>query len=290
MYLIIEVIEDEEDHGKISLARSDGINHCIINVFKGSSDSRGETLKLQPSHTHSFPTVTQTRNLSSTRIDLPRGLSLSTISAKSLEQSGSFPANVRIVHMSDTYNFLSSSNPYDFLPKGSIFVHSGNFTTYGSKKEFDQFNAWLGSIATDFPYRVICFGCRDVKEYGNNWDIMKRLLSNATHVLCHETAIIQGIKFYGSPWHWGHHKNYKVRSGAPSSTSGRFEDIPEGIQVLVTHGASLNCLDTSNLPGSRELSDAIRRVKPSVHLHGHSKGTHRIVLLALVLYICILYI
>jgi hypothetical protein len=265
---------DDEDHGKISLARSDGVNHCIINVFKGISDSRGESFKVRPPPSPSGG-ITPVRNASSSKIELPRSPSFATSGRSS--GSGFFPPSVRIVHMSDTHNFLSMSNNFDFLPQGSILIHSGNFTLYGSKKEFDQFNTWLESIATRFPYRIVCLGCRDVKEFGNNWDVMKRYLTNATHVLCHESATVLGIKFYGAPWHWGHHKNYKVRSGAPSSTSGRFEDVPEGVHVLVTHGAALNCLDTPTLPGSRELAEALRRVKPSVHLHGHSRGAHGVV-------------
>lgn len=261
----------EHDHGKIALTRSDGVNHCIINVFKGISDSKGETMTTRSS----LGAVNDTTG-GSGRINFGHALSMSNIG--SIRTDGNyFPPSVRIVHMSDTANFLSASNPNNFLPKGDILVHSGNFTIYGAKKEFEQFNAWLGSVATEYKYRVVVLGCRDVKEFGNNWDVMKRLLPNATHILCHEFVIVMGIRFYGSPWHWGHHKNYKVRAGAPASTSGRFEEIPEEVQVLITHGAAAGVLETATLPGSRELADAIRRSKPALHLHGHSKGAHGVV-------------
>lgn len=261
-----------DDHGKIALNRSDGVNHCIINVFKGISDSKGDTMKTTRTSLGSVNDITG----SGGRISAGHALSMSNISG--LRPDGNyFPNSVRIVHMSDTANFLSSSNPHSFLPKGDILVHSGNFTIYGAKKEFEQFNSWLGSVATNFKFRVVVLGCRDVKEFGNQWDVMKRLLSHATHVLCHEFEIIMGIRFYGSPWHWGHHKNYKVRAGAPASTSGRFEEIPEEVQVLVTHGAANGVLDSATLPGSRELVDAIKRAKPALHLHGHSKGAHGVV-------------
>ena len=258
---------DEEDHGKIALARSDGVNHCIINVFKGISDSRGETMMRT-----SMSGLGETSN----RIVAPHALSMSAISSSRLT-GAMFPMSVRIVHMSDTYGFLSANKTSTFIPSGDILVHSGNFTAYGTQKEFEQFNAWLGSVSTEFRFRIVTLGCRDVKEFGNNWDQMKRLLSNATHVLCHEPAIVYGIKFYGSPWHWGHHKNYAIRKGAPASTSGRFDEIPEEVQVLITHGAAAGVLDTTNLPGSRELTEGIRRAKPGLHLHGHSKGAHGVV-------------
>jgi len=260
----------EEDHGKISLTRSDGVNHCIINVFKGISDSKGETMKKR---TPLFPSKNEHN---SNNINVPHALSMSAIS--NLRTNGiMFPLSVRIVHMSDTSNFLSASQPNHFLPKGDILVHSGNFTIYGAKKEFEQFNSWLGSVMNEYKFRIVTLGCRDVKEFGNNWDVMRRLLSNATHVLCYEPCVVLGIRFYGSPWHWGHHKNYIVRKGAPASTSGRFDEIPENTQVLVTHGAAAGILDSANLPGSKELADAIKKFKPSLHLHGHSKGAHGVV-------------
>jgi len=256
----------EVDTGKIALTRSDGVNHCIINIIKGISDSNGQTMQR----------TSMTSLNDSNVISAPHALSMSAIS--SMRTHGNFfPVSARIVHMSDTSNFLTASNPTTFLPKGDILVHSGNFTVYGAKREFEQFNTWLGTVTSDYTFRIVVLGCRDVKEFGNQWDVMKRLLSNATHVLCHEPAVVLGIRFYGAPWHWGHHKNYKVRVGAPSSTSGRFDEIPENTQVLITHGAAANVLDTSTLPGSKELSEGIKRSKPALHLHGHSKGAHGVV-------------
>mmetsp|Transcript_6957 Transcript_6957/g.11610 ORF Transcript_6957/g.11610 Transcript_6957/m.11610 type:complete len:426 (+) Transcript_6957:85-1362(+) len=288
-------VHEEEDHGKIALTRSDGLNHCIINVFKGLSDANGATFRKaaeEEEQEEEFVPPLQSSSISSVsgkigsatgqvgrsdRIQVEHAKSMSSIGTLRTK-GGLYPSTVRLVHLSDTHNFLSvSGNNLNFLPNGQILVHSGNFTRYGTKKEFEQFNAWLGSVSTIYSYRVVIFGCRDVKEFGNNWDAMRKLLPNATHVLSHSSATILGIRFYGAPWHWGHHKNYQVRAGAPSSTSARFEDIPLGVQVLVTHGAAAGVLDTRNLPGSKELTEAIKRVRPLVHLHGHSKGAHGMV-------------
>lgn len=188
-----------------------------------------------------------------------------------------FPKHVRIVHISDTHNLLQRGRNNIFLPSGDILVHSGNFSNFGSKAEYDQFNDWLGVMKGHYHYRIVCIGARDVKEFGNNWDVMRRLLPNATHVLCHNEAIVLGIRFYAVPWHWAHHTNYNVRSGAPATTTARFDEIPDGTQVLITHGPAFGALDLPSSTGSKDLADAIRRVKPAVHLHGHVKGTHGVV-------------
>jgi len=273
-------VEDEAETTTISVARSDGLSHDIIKVFKAESDAKGETLRIK------------SRQPSVAKIQLDPSLSTSCIY---------FPKSVRIVHMSDTHNFLTygkTAKNKDFLPSGDILVHSGDFTNGGSDEEYAIFNQWLGLVASQkYLYRIVVVGSRDVKMLGSDWDGIRKRLSNATHVLCHSEATVLGLRFYGSPWHWGHLSNYAVRPGAPSSTSGRFDEIPDGIHVLVTHGPAFERLDrvqtyialdgSSAIPktnsanaavsrkeehwGSRELADNIRRVRPGLHLHGHVK-------------------
>lgn len=187
--------------------------------------------------------------------------------------------------MSDTGNFLENKpNKSAFLPTGDILVHTGDFTVNGTDEEFDVFNQWLGAVSGRYHYRIICLGNHDVRVYGNDWKALKSKLSNATHVLCHEEATVLGIRFYGSPWHWGHKNNYTIRSGAPSSTSGRFDEIPAETQVLLTHGPAYDRLDvvtaaeTKEHWGSRELAENLRRVRPGLHLHGHTKDSRGLLL------------
>jgi hypothetical protein len=102
--------------------------------------------------------------------------------------------------------------------------------------------------------------------------VFRALLPNATHVLCHSEATVLGIRFYACPWHWGHKSNYTLKPTAPANTSGKFQDIPDGIHVLITHGPAIGRLDLTTEGehwGSKELLDALVRVKPSLHLHGH---------------------
>lgn len=271
---------EEEDHGKISVPRSDGDAHDIIRVLhKFHTDATGDTLRMKREESAK---IKNGRQLSVGKLEIP-----AFVSSKMQPPpppSDSTPAStvffmkkVRIVHMSDTHHFLDKTSRNGFLPHGHILVHSGNFTDHGTDEEFAQFNGWLESVSDRYHYRVVVLGNRDVKVYGNDWDSMKKLLPAATHVLSHSEATILGIRFYGAPWHWGHKKNYMLRQGAPTTTTGRFDDIPAGINVLVTHGPAMdrlditNCSETKEHWGSAELLDALRRVKPGVHLHGHVK-------------------
>lgn len=270
-------VAEHDEHAPITALRSDGLTHDLIQVFKGSSDAQGETLKVKAGRAPSLGSLSA---LLSPQQTSPHQGNPNTINVNREISSLYFPQQVRIVHFSDTHNFLVKSlKDHRFLPHGNILVHTGNFTTCGKEEEFAQFNEWLGSVSDLYHYRVVIFGHRDVKVHGNNWGVMKKMLTNATHVLCHDEAVILGIRFYGAPWHWGHKVNYTVRPGAPVNTTGRFDDIPFGVQCLLTHGPAFDRLDTTYSGsgmdhwGSRELAEAIRRVRPGLHLHGHVKDS-----------------
>lgn len=289
--------EEDEEHDRISISRSDGITHDIIRVFKATSDCTGESLKMTPTPTSSSPnppsvsktpkgraislTIKEFAKMATNSIKSTSNLTdvISTAPALSFTTPTFAPKSVRIVHMSDTHNFLDKNKRSSFLPHGDILVHTGSFTNRGTEEEYAQFNAWLGSVADIYHYRIVVLGSRDVKLFGNDWDVMKHMLPNATHVLCHSEATVLGIRFYGCPWHWGHKHNYTIRPGAPSSTSGRFEDIPAGVHVLLTHVPAFHRLDATTAAevkehwGSRELVEHLRRVRPGLHLHGHVKDS-----------------
>lgn len=287
-----ELVDGE--HDMISINRSDGLTHDLIHVFKGSGDPAADTSPstLPPAPAPTPPPLsTKSRSISLTIKEFAKMATSSMKSTSHLDVAlhpagiasmapvGWAPKSVRIVHMSDTHNMLDKNKLSAFLPHGDILVHTGSFTNRGTEDEYVNFNAWLSAVSGLYHYRIVCLGSRDVKLFGNDWDVMKRMLSNATHVLCHSEATVLGIRFYGSPWHWGHKHNYTIRPGAPSSTSGRFEDIPVGVHVLLTAVPAFHRLDATTAAevkehwGSRELVEHLRRARPGLHLHGHVKDS-----------------
>lgn len=268
--------DQHSDSPNINISRSDGIHHDIVKVYKaGSTDAApSEPTKQKRSNSLGLAELTGfiANTFNRTSITSPQ------------KDSAYAPKTVRIVHMSDTQNFLNRLEKNSFLPHGDILVHTGDFTNGGTDDEFELFNQWLASVSGRYLYRIICLGNRDVKVYGSNFEVMKKKLSNATHVLCHEEAVVLGIRFYGCPWHWQHKSNYDPRPGAPATINARFDQIPVGTQVLLTHGPAYGKLDsntageTSEHWGSRDLAEAVRRVKPGVHLHGHVKDSRGILL------------
>lgn len=101
------------------------------------------------------------------------------------------------------------------------------------------------------------------------------------------STMIDGIKFYGTPvqpyfFNWAYNRAETdaemLHYGVPS-IKPHFEAIPNDINVLITHGPPLGILDEvkgreGQHLGSASLLEAVKRVKPDVHVFGHIHSGH----------------
>lgn len=181
---VAEIEQQQPDHGKILVNRSDGVVFDLNRVMKTSSTG-GEDCNVESRRGSSLKDIDVAKVYSATELSLNR------------TNSGFFPRTVRIVHFSDTNDFLNESIQNTLLPHGDIMVHSGNFTANGSEHEFATFNKWLKSVAETYHYRLVCFGKNEMKTFGNDFDLMAKKLPNATHILTKREVIVLGIRFFG---------------------------------------------------------------------------------------------
>jgi Icc-related predicted phosphoesterase len=132
-----------------------------------------------------------------------------------------------------------------------------------------DFNEWLGEL----PHRWKIVVPGNHEFFLESEPSRRRLISNAT-VLIEESVEIMGLKIWGSPM-------TPLYGGAFGRSSERdrasvYSQIPEDIDILVTHGPPFGILDGA--PGSeyhagcRQLLEAVRRVKPMLHIFGHAHG------------------
>jgi len=174
---------------------------------------------------------------------------------------------VRILHISDTHGLHRSIQDKYPMPDADILIHTGDFTDQGMPEEWADFDAWLGK--QPFQHRIVICGNHEHKSPVDLGET-KKLLSNAL-VLEHELVEILGLRIFGSSWVPGH------KSAAPGDTEvpHRFNEIPEGVDILLTHGSPFGIMDyceLGSLPhwgGSKALHKEILRAKPAVHLFGH---------------------
>jgi predicted phosphohydrolase len=175
---------------------------------------------------------------------------------------------MRIVVVSETHGL---HNRIEDLPAGDVLVHTGDFMNSGyDPRDVLSFNRWLGE--QPFKHRVVCAGNHD-RYFQNSPHDARFLLTNATY-LENAGVTVDNVTFWGSPYtpeflNWAF--MYPRGSGAKY-----WDQIPNGLDVLITHGPPFGILDqvapgTEHL-GRGELLDFVEQKKPKVHLFGHIHG------------------
>jgi predicted phosphodiesterase len=170
---------------------------------------------------------------------------------------------LRIVVISDTHGMHHRLR----IPPGDVLVHAGDLTAEGGFDGVSQLNDWLSGVP--HAHKIVIAGSHDFC-FENNPERARTVLSRA-HYLQDEEVTVEGVRFYGSPWHpWFMGWAFNLPRGRPLRE--KWDLIPEGIHVLVTHGPPFGILDTASdhqHVGCEELRRAIERVQPHVHIFGH---------------------
>eukprot|EP01130_Rhizamoeba_saxonica_P004126 TRINITY_DN1700_c0_g1_i2.p1 TRINITY_DN1700_c0_g1~~TRINITY_DN1700_c0_g1_i2.p1 ORF type:complete len:228 (-),score=39.46 TRINITY_DN1700_c0_g1_i2:19-702(-) len=168
---------------------------------------------------------------------------------------------VRVVCVSDTHLNHQKLVDHPNLPEADVFVHCGDMTRYG--KGLNQFLEVLSRL----PYetKLVITGNHDISIQD---DIYSRVASDVANVqqvatfLQNQTINYNNLKWYGS--HWRGHS-----MGTPREEYRKWTNIPDDIDILLTHIPPLDILDPTGT-GSIGLKEHIQqRVKPKVHIFGH---------------------
>ncbi|XP_077999225.1 metallophosphoesterase MPPED2-like [Glandiceps talaboti] len=194
------------------------------------------------------------------------------------------PGHTRFVCVSDTH---SKTDKMTMMPEGDVLIHAGDFTELGFPKEVEKFNDWLGSLP--YKHKIVIAGNHELTFEPNrdeaNYKFAPQLkkyrseelkdlhlkLTNCTYLEDAETNIM-GFHIYGSPWQpefvdWA----FNLPRGQPLLDV--WNKIPEGIDILITHGPPLGYGDMNfgeQRTGCVELLQTIqKRVRPKYHVFGH---------------------
>jgi Icc-related predicted phosphoesterase len=176
----------------------------------------------------------------------------------------------KIVFISDTHNYHDEVK----LPKGDILIHSGDFSGRGHPAEVFNFFSWLSIQSLKFKHIVFIAGNHDKSfEYKSPW-VLKALeqLPTNVHYLEDSEIIIDGIKFYGSPWQ-PEFFNWAFNLPRGPKLEEKWELIPTDTDILITHGPPMYMLDYTlrdmiNV-GCLDLYNKVLQVKPKIHVFGH---------------------
>lgn len=180
----------------------------------------------------------------------------------------------RIVCISDTHNQQGRFK----VPGGDILIHAGDLTGRGTLPEVAAANEWLGRL----PHKdkIVIAGNHDFL-FEREGALARSLVTNATY-LQDSLVEVQGLKIWGSPWQpWFYDWAFNLPRG--EALRQKWEMIPDGIDILVTHGPPMGILDRTDRGehvGCEDLREIVARMSasPRLHVFGHiheAYGIHR---------------
>ncbi len=152
------------------------------------------------------------------------------------------------------------------VPDGDLLIVAGDFTKRGRRDEIAAFDCWLGT--QPHRHKVVVAGNHD---FGLQ-DLPDRaaLITRATYLEDAGTTV-DGLRIWGSPWQprffdWA----FNLDRGEPLRQV--WARIPDGTDVLVTHGPPRHVLDLTDHGepvGCDDLREAVLRIRPKLHVFGH---------------------
>lgn len=170
---------------------------------------------------------------------------------------------MRIVAISDTHRLHNDIK----VPDGDVLIHAGDFTGTGKIHEIAAFDVWLAK--QPHRHKIVIAGNHDV-TFETMPHIARASLQHATYL--EDSGVeIDGFKIWGSPWqprfcNWA----FNVERG--EKLRQKWEQIPERVDILITHGPPYGILDSvasGEHVGCEELLKAVDRVHPRLHVFGH---------------------
>ncbi len=187
------------------------------------------------------------------------------------------------------------------LPGGDLLIVAGDCTAQDKMAQWVEFYHWLKE--QKYHKKILVAGNHDgtlrsmyptTKEEADElaevsdwmYDIGEMDKPDFEY-LCDWETEFEGFRIYGSPWtptFNGINPACTTFCAATDVIKPYFDAIPDGIDILVTHGPPYGTLDVvydfdgaKQRCGSKALAQAVKRVKPRLHVFGHiheGYGTH----------------
>lgn len=171
----------------------------------------------------------------------------------------------RLVLVSDTHTHEPE------LPDGDVLVHAGDLCARGTMEELGNAAAWLGR--QPHKHKIVIAGNHDWPLFRlEERSVAEAALRRAgVTYLRDESARVEGLHFYGSPWtpEFG---GWAFMVHSEPALACRYDAIPETVDVLVTHGPPRGILDLTAdgvNAGSLALWRRLGRLGAALHVFGH---------------------
>lgn len=158
---------------------------------------------------------------------------------------------LRVVHISDTHLLHQDFIDQGLIPDGDVLVHSGDFSFFRFKRhlytEYD-YNEEVDGLRKFFDqlphkYKIFVAGNHETNFPQRSVKEIQEDLPGIIY-LQDDSVKIEGVKFYGSPWCGQRWYSFARSYVIPySDLYTRWENIPEDVDVLVTHSPPFEICD-----------------------------------------------
>ncbi|MBA2662569.1 MAG: metallophosphatase domain-containing protein [Bradymonadaceae bacterium] len=171
---------------------------------------------------------------------------------------------MRIVAVADTHTFEEDLQ----VPNGDVFIHAGDLLRAGTLEELILPARWLQSLP--HRHKIVVAGNHD-RCFERNAERAQAMLGDGIHYLQDSGVVIEGLRIWGSPWQ-PEFNDWAFNLPRGEALARKWALIPDDTDVLVTHGPPAGfgdrAYDDRGL-GCQDLLDAVRRVRPLLHVYGH---------------------
>lgn len=163
------------------------------------------------------------------------------------------------------------------IPDGDVLIHAGDFMSSGwEKSQYLPFLQWF----SDQPHRhkIFIAGNHDRYTQIEEADFIKDVSAYKTITYLRDSEIvIDGVKFYGSPWQkwfWDWAWNFPLEYESYKRKAQLvWNNIPDDTNVLITHGQPHGINDRApdgDLTGCKFLLERIKELKDlKLYVGGH---------------------
>jgi Icc-related predicted phosphoesterase len=172
---------------------------------------------------------------------------------------------VKIVAVADTHLLHDEL----VVPDGDVFVHAGDMCQRGDMPELQCAIAWMRSLP--HRHKVVIAGNHDFPFLEHPVEARRALEDEGIVYLQDSEVTIDGVRFWGSPWQ-PEFNDWAFNLPRGQALADKWALIPEGLDVLVTHGPPRGIGDQGPVAGRLGCEDLLARVrvvKPRLHLFGH---------------------
>jgi Icc-related predicted phosphoesterase len=176
-------------------------------------------------------------------------------------------AVVRVVCLADTHLRHEKVR----VPDGDVALFAGDMCLAGrDPRELREWADWFGKL----PHKhVIAIAGNHDWLFQTDPELARFILeSRGVTYLQDQEVVIEGVKFWGSPWQ-PDFMDWAFNLPRGPRLAEKWALIPDDIDVLITHGPPYGILDpdlAGRPAGCEDLRSAVlHRVKPKLHVFGH---------------------